>query len=80
MKRHLPKSVRRHRPAGWLGFAAACLLALAMAVGVASAVYGNFDYDFIFVHSYQQTIQKVQAIEAGSSDSLVSKKIESILR
>lgn len=81
MKEHRPEEIQSsfRRIGGWLGFVAACLLALAMALGVTAAIYGNFDYN-LFTGFNRQTKQKVWATEARYSSTFLEEKTEDIVR
>lgn len=58
---------------------ATCLLALAMALGVTGAIYGNLDYDSL-VGFNQQAKRKARVVEAKYSNSLVEEKNENLIR
>jgi hypothetical protein len=81
MKEHQSKENKSRfgQTGSLLGFVAACLLALAMALGVTAAVYGNFDYNLLAGFN-RQTKQKVWKIEARYSNSLIEEKTEDLAR
>lgn len=81
MTEHRPKSIRtgEEQARGWLGFTAACMLALAMAVGVTVAIYGNFTYNPAIL-SIHQTEQMAQAVESSNLIASIKERIEVIFR